>query len=339
MTSIGSAAMNAEDLVLGIDGGGTKTVAWLAERNEPGANVGDKHSAATDGDNSVTCVGRGESSASNPGVVGSVQAIATLESVISDAFSDAGVEHGTVAAACLAISGTERSVHRSTIVDWAAARSLAKNIRLINDAEAVLAGGSRDGWGVALIAGTGSFAFGRNPQGVTARVGGWGYLFGDEGSGHALGVAGLRAAAHDADGRGPSTSLLSSVMGRFGVDDPRELVSMFYGSANDARHRPAELAPLVTAAAEGGDDVALRIVRGAAGDLAQLVMATCRQLDFSPHAFPLAVAGGVLNRSPLMFDAFQTALSERDHLTPSIRLVADPVRGAVILARHAARDR
>ena len=84
---------------------------------------------------------------------------------------------------------------------------LARHVEVTNDAAILLAAGTPDGWGVALVSGTGSIAFGRAPDGRTARGGGWGYLLGDEGSAYALVLAGLQAVARAADGRGEPTCL------------------------------------------------------------------------------------------------------------------------------------
>jgi N-acetylglucosamine kinase-like BadF-type ATPase len=311
--------MNFDELVLGIDGGGTKTVAWICKANG----------------SSTDPIGCGTAGPSNPGVVGMSQAITSLAQAVDAAFIDAGLAPGLLAAACLAISGTERHADRNAMVRWAADRSLASIVRLVGDAEAVLAGGSRRGWGVALIAGTGSFAFGRDLAGLTVRVGGWGYLFGDEGSGHALGAAGLRAATQQADGRGPPTILLPRLLSRFELTEPRELVTILYDGHPARRTALAELAPLVTAAAAEGDDVAKQIASDAAADLARLVTATCIQLKLSSSSYPLAITGGVLCNSPLMRKCLKASLEEQGHLPEEITLVEQPVQGAVELARCA----
>ncbi len=310
--------MDADELVLGVDGGGTKTVAWLARAN---------------GDSAVP-VGSGEAGPTNPGVVGPERALTALGHAIDAAFAELAIPPRRVAAACLAVSGSEQSSWRDAMLQWAADRELASRVQLINDAEAVLAAGSPSGWGIALIAGTGSFAFGRNLHGQTARVGGWGYLFGDEGSGHALGTAGLRAAAHDADGRGPTTRLLPRLLSHFDLREPRELVARFYREAGDQHKFIAGLAPLVTAAAAEGDEVAMRLARDAAQDLANLVVATCGQLQLAPATFPLGIAGGVLCNSELMHAYFKSELAAHNHATTCITSVHHPVQGAVILAQR-----
>ena len=311
--------MNFDELVLGIDGGGTKTVAWLSKANG----------------SSTDPIGCGTAGPSNPGVVGMSPAITSLARAVDAAFSDAGLAPGLLAAACMAISGTERNANRKAMIQWATDRSLASIVQLVGDAEAVLAGGSRHGWGVALIAGTGSFAFGRDLAGFTVRVGGWGYLFGDEGSGHALGAAGLRAATQQADGRGPTTSLLPRLLSKFELTEPRELVTILYDGQTASRTVLAELAPLVTAAAEDGDDVARQIASDIAADLARLVTATCSQLKLASSSYPLAIAGGVLCNSPLIRSCLESSLAEHGFPPEEITLVEQPVQGAVELARRA----
>jgi N-acetylglucosamine kinase-like BadF-type ATPase len=136
----------------------------------------------------------------------------------------------------------------------------------------VLAAGTPHGWGVAVIAGTGSLAFGRDLAGRTARAGGWGFLFGDEGSAYAIAVDGLRAAAQAADGRGPATQLLPAFERRWNLPDAPALIPAVYAIAGD-RAAVAALAAVVAAAAAAGDGVAQRILDEAAGRLADMVAA------------------------------------------------------------------
>ncbi len=96
--------------------------------------------------------------------------------------------------------------------EWAARTQLAATVDVIEDAALLLAAGTPDGWGVAVVAGTGSMAFARAADGRTARAGGWGPLLGDEGSGYAIALAGLRAAARAADGRAPATPLTDRLL-------------------------------------------------------------------------------------------------------------------------------
>jgi N-acetylglucosamine kinase-like BadF-type ATPase len=191
-----------EHLVIGIDGGGTKTLAWLAER-EP-------HAAAQP-------IGVGLAGPSNPQAVGLDLAGANILQAIRQSFAAAGCEAGPVAAVCLALAGVGREPIRRQMMTWCCHQELAGDVLVTNDAMAVLAAGTPSGWGAALIDGTGSFAFGMTADGSCQRTGGWGYLFGDEGSGYAIGLAALRAVTQAVDGRGPSTILTDRVLEHLSV--------------------------------------------------------------------------------------------------------------------------
>src|SRR4029453_12414402 len=88
-----------------------------------------------------------------------------------------------------------------------------------------LAAGAPEGWGVALIAGTGSFCWGRDAAGRSARVGGWGFLLGDEGSGYDLAVQALRLATQTADGRAEAHAILRAILDHWGPRLPGSFLS------------------------------------------------------------------------------------------------------------------
>ncbi len=309
--------MNARQFVLGVDGGGTKTLAWLALRQP-----------TRDQD----VLGRGRAGPSNPSAVGFPGALAAVQQAIEAAFLDAGIPPQPVAAACLAIAGADRHAESDRVANWAKAHSIAEQLHLSNDAEPLLAC-TKLGWGVALIGGTGSFALGRNSTGTTAKVGGWGYRYGDEGSAYRIVVDGLAAAMRFADGRGPETCLLRSFMTHFSVDAPRELITPLHAPQMD-RRRLAELAPMVLEQWQEGDAVARSIVQRAATALAEMVLAAKRRLDL-PKEFPLVLTGGLLTGSEEIRSMLQDELTARQAKPDSI-VVREAVRGAVELARQIA---
>ena len=170
------------------------------------------------------------------------------------------------------------------------AAASAEQVLVTHDALPVLAAGTPDGVGVAVISGTGSLAFGRNAAGQTARAGGWGYLIGDEGSGYAIARQALQAAARAWDGRGPQTALSERLLAELGLAQPSELVHAVYGRQQD-RHWLAGLARVAVEAADAGDPIACRIIDEAAADLAAMCVAVAKQLGFSlrPRAAVLGV--------------------------------------------------
>ncbi len=301
-----------EEMVLGVDGGGSKTVAAVGRRS--GARPIE--------------LGRGRAGSSNVVATGERAALDELEAAIQQACRQAGCALQQMTGVCLALAGSDRPMVRRGVFQWAQQRGLSP-VRIVHDAEPVLAAGTDDGCGVALIAGTGSIAFGRNSQGVAARAGGWGPLLGDEGSGYWLGLCALRAVTRQLDGLAPRTDLTDRLLEQLQVVEnaelPRQVAAM-------GRADLAGLAPFVLTAAVERDPVAETIVRQGAEKLAGLVVALAERLGWENGGFPLALSGGVLLNHPQFVLRLHEEL-ERKQTTPSTtQLVADPVQGALLLA-------
>ena len=304
----------AEDLVLGIDGGGTRTVAMLA-RSRPN---GTWH-----------ILGRGEAGPSNRQAVGTATALSALDAATEAAFAAAGKPRMPVRVACLGLAGAGRKNDQEVVREWAARAKLGATVDVIEDAALLLAAGTPEGWGVAVVAGTGSMAFARASDGRTARAGGWGPLLGDEGSGYAIALAGLRAAARAADGRAPATPLTDRLLAACGLTRAEELIGVVYRGGD--RATLAALAPVVLEAAEAGDRVAAEIVTTAATELSAAAAAAARQLGLSA-AFPVALAGGLLASSLAYRERFLRALTDRGLTADPVTIVTEPAEGAVRLA-------
>ena len=113
------------DLVIGVDGGGTKTVAWLAPL-EDGGDV----------------LGRGQAGPGNPRAVGFETALANIDAAIDAAFAAAGLPRQTVTSACFGLAGAGRSSEQEHILAWAEQRGIAQRVRVTGDAEPILAAAS-----------------------------------------------------------------------------------------------------------------------------------------------------------------------------------------------------
>jgi N-acetylglucosamine kinase-like BadF-type ATPase len=300
-------------LVLGVDGGGTRTRARLA--NTRGETVG-----------------QGEAGTANPNAHGYAAAQSEILSAIEWAFQDARLEKRIIAAGCLGISGVDRAEERARFAAWAR-ETIAPRVQVVNDGEIVLAAGSPENWGVALIAGTGSIAWGKTRDATPriARAGGWGHLIGDEGSGVHLAREALRAATHAEDGRGEPTRLLEAILNHWGLASVSELIPRVYRSGL-APADMAQLAPLVVHSAEEGDAVAQRLIERAAAALADIVTAVARQLQFQEEEIPLALTGGLLLEAELLRASLIAELKSRGADFSPIVLVHDSVAGAVRLA-------
>lgn len=259
------------DYVLGVDGGGSKTLAIVVD--ERGQECG-----------------RGLAGSSNYQAVGVPAAVRQVRAAVAGALEAAGAGgRSPCRAAWLGLAGIDRA--RDVALLLPRLRALAGTVRLTNDAELAL-GALPDQVGVALIAGTGAIALGRDAHGRIARASGWGHIMGDEGSGYTMGCQALRAAVRAADGRAPTTVLLARILEHWQLRAASELIEQVYGHEDKARI--AGLAPLVLAAARAGDPAARRIVRASAAELALAVTTVCRQLRLDAQAVPLSLAGGLL---------------------------------------------
>jgi N-acetylglucosamine kinase-like BadF-type ATPase len=305
-------------LLVGIDGGGSKTVALLAGR-------------------SAVVLGRGIAGPSNYQAIGAEAAGAALTAAVRAAYADAGLPFVPPDAICLGLAGVYRPEDQAFIQTWAATELPGTAVRTVNDAALVLAAGTPDDWGVAIICGTGSIALGRSSEGAAVRAGGWGYLLGDEGSGYAIGVAALRAVVRGYDGRGPATALTGVILAHWGLPDPPALVKRVYRDAL-ARAEIAALAELVDATAAAGDPVAQEILAAAADELALAAAAVVAGLGVAPP-IPCALAGGVIIKGEALRSRFLAAVQARGLRLHPITAVVEPAAGAVRLAQQWAEGR
>jgi N-acetylglucosamine kinase-like BadF-type ATPase len=266
-------------LFLGVDGGQSGTTALV-------------------GDEAGRILGTGEGGPCNHAAAG--EGRAKLERAVNEsvaaACGQAGIDAAQVSfeAACFGMSGGPDD-KREILARILRTRTLV----VTNDAVIALAGATATGQGIITIAGTGSIAFGRNGAGRTARAGGWGYVFGDEGGGFDIARQALRASLRMEEGWGPRTSLREILLAETGAPNVNSVLHLFY-TPEWPRSRVAKLARLVDAAAGESDAVAIEILRGAAQQLALLAGAVRAQLWREGEAVEIAYIGGVFESSPLL---------------------------------------
>jgi len=297
---------------LGLDGGGTNTTV-----------------VATDAAGHELARVRGGAGIINP--ADPVARAGTLADLARRTLDAAGAA-APAAALCCALAGAGREAERRALRDALARLEVAREIHVVGDIEAAFHDAFAMGPGLLVIAGTGSIAWGRAEDGRTARVGGWGHLLGDEGSGYALGLAALRAVVRAHDGRAPATALREHVLSHACVRAPEDLIAW---AAAAAKADVAALAPLVAGAAGAGDAVARALVEQAARDLADHVRALHVRLGPWAGVADIALAGGLLGRGgPLR----EPAIAAIHALGLPLRVRDEPVdaaRGAAALARSA----
>jgi N-acetylglucosamine kinase-like BadF-type ATPase len=234
--------------------------------------------------------------------------------------------NGRIAAACFGLAGVDTPQDEAEVARWVKQRAIAPRFVVVNDAELILAAGTPDGWGVALISGTGSICLGRSADGRAARVGGWGPLIGDEGSGFQMALRALHLATQTADGRADAPALLRAALHHWSLPDAEALMRRVHAPETT----PADVAGLAAAVVDlsaRGDAAARRVVEEAVADLVLQVKMVVRKLKLVRP--PLAVAGGLLRAHlrSLLLGALAGEVASMTH-------VAEPVLGAVKLARR-----
>ena len=300
-------------LFLGVDGGQSATKAVIGEEGGRilGAGLGgpSNHAGAEEGRAKLE---RGVSAA------------------VAAACQAAGLDAAAVVfeAACFGMSGGPDDKR-----EILAALLRAHRLIVTTDAAIALSGATAAGQGIVVIAGTGSMAYGRNAEGSTARAGGWGYVFGDEGGAFDMVRRALRAALRMEEGWGPPTALRAALLEATGARDANQALHLFYGG-QWPRARIASLAPLVDAAAQAGDEVAVEIVQQSARELALIAAAVRAQLWRPANPVEVAYVGGAF-RCPPLLERFRLLVEreEGNHCGPPRR---GPAEGALLEAYRAA---
>ena len=266
-------------IVVGVDGGGTKTRVMVADEN--GTVLGD-HT----GDPSAVRPGEADASAD------------VIARTVRDALINADLGHVRPRALCAGVAGTGREDAREGLWRALVELDVADETVVHSDAAIALDDAFGDGSGVLLIAGTGSMALGRGPTGRTARAGGWGPVIGDEGSGNWIGRRALGIVAAAADKREPDTALTGAILAACEAADVHGLI----GWASAAT--PSDFARLVLVVAETagtGDLRANALIALAVEELALHVRSVARELFGDERAaISVALAGGLLSHGALV---------------------------------------
>lgn len=313
LVALDERAASRQEYFLGIDGGGTKTHAVIA-------------------DSSRRIVGEGFSGAANPLRAGLEEAVLHIDQAVADACSQAGISLSNIRSAVAAIAGINHPIHYHTMKDALDEAVDVGGLELITDARAALEGALDGKPGVVVIAGTGSIAIGINDAGQQARAGGFGPTLSDEGSGYYIAQRALKAVVSSFDDRSPGTSLTERVCEKLGVNTPSDLPGVIYNSDSE----PVEIAPLaelVDEAAREGDEVARQILRDAGSELGRLAVAVIEKLRLQSGAFRIAYVGSVFRSGEFVLAPLREAVLR---IAPHAEIgppLYSPAVGAVKLAR------
>jgi N-acetylglucosamine kinase-like BadF-type ATPase len=295
--------------VLGIDAGGTKTVALIA-----------------DGEGRI--LGEGRAGAANLQTEGELEVEKILHTVIERAMDGRYLQP---AAVCLGMAGVDRQDDALIMRGVMRRLGFRSNALIVNDALIALVAGAGASPGVVVISGTGAIAYGVSHHGVAARAGGWGPTLGDEGSGYWIGRRALAAVMRDVDGRGPQTDLTRLVLRHLSLPRPEALVAEVYHQPQ-ARRTIASLGTVVDGARKDGDPVAIDIMSSAADELALAASSVITRLDMRGEQFPILLAGGMLRESVWLSAELRRRLAEVAPRALVGPLTHEPAVGAVRLA-------
>lgn len=286
-------AAQPDDLVLVIDGGGTKTICRMARVLAGGR---------------WEILGSGTASGSNPRTAGMDEAVSRIRESIATAQAEARLGGTLCQHALLAIAGTLDATIRGALEQRIAPSGIARQVTVVPDLLPLVA--LADGPAIGIIAGTGSVGVGRDANGRLAIAGGWGPLLGDDGSGFSLGKEAVRETLKRLEANEQLLGLSAAVCHTLDVHSAAALKTIL-GESSDPRGRVAQLAPIVLHHAQkGGPEANLMVIR-AATDLADLAQRLHARLALSDRNLVVAVSGGLFRAGDLLATALTEAIQAR----------------------------
>lgn len=229
----------------------------------------------------------------------------------------------------LATPVEEGGVRIPELVEKTARRYLpvVQTVHTIPDYVGNWAAATRGEPGIVLLSGGGTVAYGRNEAGDSLRVGGWGHLLGDEGSGYWIGLTAIKMALRSQAGILPKTELEMLLERRFRVEEDRQILEKTYsGTISDGEI--ADLVPLVDALAREGDAVASAILDEAADYLVKMGAAMLEGLG----ELPIHLSGGVFNSAGIE-ECFRRGLREAGYSTEVLSRSVEPAEGIFLIAK------
>jgi N-acetylglucosamine kinase-like BadF-type ATPase len=307
-------------VALGVDGGGTKTRAVVAD--ERGVVLG----AAVSGPSNWEDVGLGGAGAAFRVAVGEALAAANLAPV-------------DVAHAVFGLAGVDWPSDVDRLAFAIDPLALGGGRSTVNDSEIVLRAGTDSAAAVAVVAGGGSVVAGRNADGETFRTLGLGPLFGDFSSAIDVSEEAVRAVARAYTGRGPATALSALLCRRFERPTPADLLEYLSRRELHGRieHEVENVAPLVIEAARDGDGVARDILDRVGREMGADVVLVAARLGMLREPFDVVLAGGFLTAAgELVTGPLEQVVRLETSEVAFVRLEAAPVVGAVLMALDAA---
>lgn len=301
-------------VVLGIDGGGTRTRASIVNGNQVLAFA--------------------EAGSIKRLRVGAVVAEQNLRELLSEVYRQAGVNNVSAASAGVA------SATMPGVPEWIQAVFADFHVQcseIVGDEVIALDAAFKGGPGILQIAGTGTNCVGRAPDGGRETAGGWSSRLGDEGSGYWIGLHAVRRALKAFDREEP-TRILEVVGGIWGTPTIDQLVNL-----GDSTPGPdfAALAPAICKLAEEGDAIALSVLKQAAADLVESVLLVRSKL-WRKHNLteevPVAWIGSVIGKARIVREELFAGLRAAAPTMPIFDSEVNGIEGAIWRAQRLAQQ-
>jgi N-acetylglucosamine kinase-like BadF-type ATPase len=295
-----------------------------------GADIGGTNTRVLLSNDEGGILGFGKGGPGNHESVGYPGLTTALQTALDDACAEAGLRAQDIRAAGFGIGGLDWDSQEPETKRAIRKTGLDCPMRLVNDAILGLLAGTPEGWGVAVVSGTGCNCWGWNRD--RTRIGhvtGGGTRMGEGAGATELVARAIQAVAHAWTQRGPSTALGGALATFAGAKDVSDLLA---GLMEESLSVDAAAAPLIFQAAAGGDPVANEIVEWGGTELGEMANAVIRQLEFRELEFHVILMGSMFRGSPDLIEAMRRkvhALAPGAHL---VRLTVPPVVGAVLLA-------
>ncbi|MFD1362143.1 N-acetylglucosamine kinase [Lentibacillus salinarum] len=304
--------------VIGIDGGGTKTKAVIADMN--GKVIAANSTGST-----------------NPNIVSKQKLRHTLEALFNSLEKSSNIPMKYIQFVFAGVSGAGNETNKTTLRDiMASCLPDGIPIRIEADTVNALYSGTYGDPGIVQISGTGSITYGVNRHLKHERAGGWGYLFGDEGSGYDIGRQGIIHALKSVDGRGPETVLLPMIYSHFEVTNAQSLIQKIY-TASVPKNKISPITEIVFDAYKREDPSAKMILQQAAEEMC-LSIGTLYEKLFEPgEKTEVVLCGGVFNETSILPKLIKTEL--QTYTAINVMLPKMPPVGGSIIGAYLMQDR
>ncbi|HEY9189016.1 MAG TPA: BadF/BadG/BcrA/BcrD ATPase family protein [Ignavibacteria bacterium] len=299
--------------VLAVEGGGTKTNSVIADEN---GNI----------------IAKSTTGPSNFLIVGFEKACENIIQGLQDCINNSKINNSDIKVAMLGLTGAGRKLDqdnmRKAFKDYSTSKGFTFNSIIVDsDARISLEAAFPNKPGMILISGTGSIMFGKDGQGNLYRVGGWGRILGDEGSGFYIGKKGLISSIKQIDGRGEKTLLFDLISEKYNLNSLETIIKSIYTDNFDI----AKIAPLVFEAAEKDDKIAKEILNEAVDELLLHIETMLKKINFD-EKIGLSFVGSIITNDNYIRRKIVNYINSNLKQIELIDSNNEPIYGAIVMA-------